>query len=445
MIEVLLDGRMIRLPQRNLVVAPHETQTDAIARRAHHVFVWSVAGGFVALLLWSGLTVLDKVTRGAGRVIPQTNNRVIQHFEGGILTEILVKEGQKVTEGTPLLRIDNSFARAELSQTNVELKTRRLTIERLEAESAGLADFSPTSLLRGEMAEIAAKEQDLFRARRAGLEAQLRVIDDQVRQKELEVSELRARIGNMMRERELVSPRVQSLRRLSRQGAVSNNELLDSERGLQQLEAKIQELGIETPRAEAAISELRRRREQTIAQFKADAEKERREAAVQVAKLEEVTSAMQDRSRRSEVLAPIAGIVNKLNVNTIGGVVKSGDPLVQLVPLEDSLIIEARLSPRDRAEVWPGLPAVVKISAYDYSTHGGLRGRVLDISPDALADEKGEPYFRVKLAASASDFGPGRPVVPGMMAQVDILTGKHTVLEYLLRPLRAVRDNAFRE
>jgi HlyD family type I secretion membrane fusion protein len=154
---------------------------------------------------------------------------------------------------------------------------------------------------------------------------------------------------------------------------------------------------------------------------------------------------MQDRSRRSEVLAPISGIVNKLHVNTIGGVVKSGEPLVQLVPLEDSLIVEARLSPRDRAEVWPGLPAVVKISAYDYAIHGGLKGRVIDISPDALSDDKGEPYFRVRLAASAADFGPGKPVVPGMMAQVDILTGRHTVLEYLLRPLRVMRDNAFRQ
>ncbi|MGL5115875.1 MAG: HlyD family type I secretion periplasmic adaptor subunit, partial [Beijerinckiaceae bacterium] len=368
-----------------------------------------------------------------------------QHFEGGIVTEILVKEGQKVAEGTALVRIDNSFARAEMSQTNVELKARRLTIERLEAERMGLAEFTPQTVLRGELEEIARKEQDLFRARRAGLEAQLRVVDDQIRQKELEVSELRARMGNFLRERELVAPRIASLRRLSRQGAVSTNDLLDGERGLQQLDAKVQELGIETPRAEAAVGELRRRREQTIAQFRADAEKDHREAAVQAAKLEEATIAMRDRNRRSDVLAPIAGIVNKLHVNTIGGVVKSGEPLVQLVPLEDSLIVEARLSPRDRAEVWPGLPAVVKISAYDYAVHGGLKGRVLDISPDALADEKGEPYFRVRLAANAADFGPGKPIVPGMMAQVDILTGRHTVLEYLLRPLRVMRDNAFRQ
>ncbi len=422
-----------------------ERRADTIARKAHVTFVWTAGVGILLLLVWSSLTVLDRVTRGAGRVIPQTNNRIVQHFEGGIISEILVREGQQVAEGMPLLRIDNSFSKAELSQTALELKAKRLMIQRLEAESAGSRMLELDPFLKGEIGGIAAKEIDLFKARVDGLDAQLRVADDQVRQKELEVSELRAKVSNFLRERQLVVPRVESLRRLSRQGAVSINDLLESERTLQQLDAKVQELGIEIPRAEASMSELRRRREQLIAQFKTEAEKERREVGVQAAKLEEVISAMQDRSRRSEVLAPIAGIVNKLHINTIGGVVKSGEPLVQLVPLEDSLIVEARLSPQDRAEVWPGLPAVVKISAYDYSIHGGLKGRVLEISPDALADDKGEPYFRVRLAANATSFGPGKPVVPGMMAQVDILTGRHTVLDYLLKPMRQLQANALRQ
>jgi membrane fusion protein, adhesin transport system len=420
-------------------------QADAVASRAQVMFVWAVAIGFVVFLLWSWLTVLDKVTRGTGRVTPQTNNRIVQHFEGGILSEILVKEGQQIAEGTPLLRIDNSFSRAELSQASLDLKARRLMIQRLEAESAGQRQLQLDPFLRGEMAEIASKEADLFKARIDGLDAQLRVVDEQIRQKTLEVSELRAKAQNLRRERELVAPRVESLRRLARQGAVSVNDLLEAERSLQQIDSKIQELGLEAPRAEVAISELRSRREQTIAQFRTDAEKERREAAVQAAKLEETISAMQDRSRRSEVLAPISGVVNKLHVNTIGGVVKSGEPLVQIVPLEDSLIVEARLAPQDRAEIWPGLPAVVKISAYDYSIHGGLKGRVLEVSPDALTDDKGEAYFRVRLAANATNLGPGKPVVPGMMAQVDILTGKHTVLDYLLKPMRQMQANALRQ
>ena len=427
------------------VAPPHERQSDAIARRAHVLFVWIVAAGFIAFIAWAWLTVLDRVTRGTGRVVPQTNNRVIQHFEGGIVSEILVREGQQVREGQALLRIDNSFSKSELSQASLDLKARRLTVKRLEAESAGLTTFEVDFAVQVELPEIAAKERDLFHARVSGLEAQIRVADDQVRQKELEVSELRTRVSNLLRERELVEPRVNSLRRLSRQGAVSMNDLLDAERGLQQIESKIGEMGIEISRSETAINEIRRRREQITAQFRSEAEKERREAGIQAAKLEEAISAMQDRSRRSEVFAPIAGFVNKLQVNTIGGVVKSGEPLVQIVPLDDSLVIEARVAPQDRGEIWPGLPAVIKISAYDYSVHGGLKGRVLDVSPDALQDDKGEPYFRVRLAASAANLGPGKPVVPGMVAQVDILTGRHSVLDYLLKPMRQMQANALRQ
>ncbi len=154
---------------------------------------------------------------------------------------------------------------------------------------------------------------------------------------------------------------------------------------------------------------------------------------------------MQDRSRRTEVIAPIAGTVNKLFVDTIGGVVKSGEPLVQIVPADATVIIEARIAPQDRAEVWPGLPAVVKVSAYDYSVHGGLKGKVLDISPDVLNDDKGEPYFRVRLEADAGALGPARPVIPGMLAQVDIISGEHTVLGYLLKPVRRLKTEALRQ
>jgi HlyD family type I secretion membrane fusion protein len=145
------------------------------------------------------------------------------------------------------------------------------------------------------------------------------------------------------------------------------------------------------------------------------------------------------------VLAPIGGIVNKLFVSTVGGVVKSGEPLAVIVPIDSSIAVEAKLSPTDRAEVWPGLPAIVKISAYDYSVYGGLKGKVTDVSPDALQDERGQPYFRVRLEANTSDFGPDKPVVPGMLAEVDILTGRNSIMDTLLKPVRRLRDNALRQ
>jgi membrane fusion protein, adhesin transport system len=429
------DGRAFTYPRR----------CDAIASRGQRTMIFAVAAGVVLLLGWAALTTLDKVTRGAGRVMPQTRNQIIQHLEGGIVSEILVKEGARVEAGAPLIRVSNSFSRAELQQNELELKAKQLQAARLEAEARGDRSFTAPAELAALLPQIAVQETSLHRARQDGLRAQLQVVDEQHRQKELELAEMRTRRTSSLREKDLVAQRLESMRRLARIGAVSNNELLDNERSLQQIEARLASLVHDIPRLESAVSELSRRAEEVTLRFKAEAEKEQRETGVQIAKLREAIAAMTDRSRRTEVIAPMAGIVNKLFVDTIGGVVKSGEPLVQLVPLDATVIIEARLSPQDRAEVWPGLPAIIKVSAYDFSVYGGLKGKVLDISPDALNDDKGEPYFRVRLEADATSFGPSRPVIPGMLAQVDILSGRHTVLGYLAKPVQRLKNEAFRQ
>jgi membrane fusion protein, adhesin transport system len=418
---------------------------DAIAGKAHKQMITIVAIGTTLTLGWAALTTLDKVTRGSGRVMPQTRNQIVQHLEGGIVSEILVREGEKVAAGTTLLRVDNSFARAELQQNQLDLKAKNLQMLRLDAETTGHASFIVPDDLSAALPQIVSQERSLFRARQDGLKAQISVVDDQHRQKDLELAEMRTRWTSTQRERVLVLQRVESLRRLNRIGAVSNNELLDNERTLQQIEARLAGLVHDIPRLESAVQELLSRREEITLRFRADAEKEQRETAVQIAKLGESIGAMSDRSRRTEVLAPVAGIVNKLFIDTIGGVVKSGEPLVQLVTADATVVIEARVSPRDRGEIWPGLPAIVKVSAYDFTIHGGLKGKVLDISPDALSDEKGEPYFRVRLEADATALGPNRPVIPGMTAQVDILSGQHTVLSYLMKPVRNIRAEALRQ
>lgn len=418
---------------------------DAIARRADRRLVVTVAAGLVLTLGWAASVSLDRVARGAGRIVPQTRNQMVQHFEGGIVSEVLVAEGQHVEAGQPLLRIDNSFSRAELLQNQVDLKARRLQALRLAAESAGEAAFTVPEEIAASIPQIVTQEQSLFRSRLAGLSAQLAVADDQFRQKELELAEMRSRWSSTLREKEIVLPRVESLRRLARLGAVSNNELLDNERTLQQIEARIASLVLDVPRLEAAVSELSARKDEIRARFRAEAGKDQRENAVQLAKLEEAAAAMRDRSNRSEVVAPVSGIVNKLFVATIGGVVKSGEPLVQLVPADAPIMVEAKLAPKDRAEIWPGLPAVVKISAYEYTRLGGLPATILEVSPDALNDEKGEPYYRVRLEAKTDRLGAGRPVLPGMLAQVDILTGRQTILDYLIRPVTRIRDEAFRD
>jgi HlyD family type I secretion membrane fusion protein len=430
--------------QPNKGLLPYPRQAQRISVGASRAFVFLTIFAVGGLFVWAENTELDRVIRGFGRIVPLSQIQTVQHFEGGILTDILVREGDAVTRGMPLLRIDNSFSRSELAQATIEMQAKRARMIRLSAEVSD----SPTLTFPNDVDEgipkIVKRERELFAGRRNTLTAQIGILEDQYKQKSLDLSEAKSRWSNTIRERELVEQRVSNLRKLNAVGAFSTNELLDNERSLQQIEQRLSDLVHEIPRDEAIMSEIKGRIEEVRSRFRSDSDKERSETELQIAKLEETISALKDRSARSDVLAPMNGVVNKLHVSTVGGVVKSGEALVEIVPGDAAVAIEARLQPNDRAEVWPGQKAIIKVSAYDFYTHGGLTGKVVDISADALQDEKGMPYFRVRLEAAGKDFGPGKPITPGMLAEVDILTGRRTILESLLRPVKQVQANALR-
>ncbi len=424
---------------------PFPRQCDNIASEAHKIFLITVLVGIFAFITWSAIVRLDTVTRGSGRIVTTHSNQLVQHFEGGIVTEILAREGDRVKKGDILLRIENSFSRAEYSRAQLEMKARRIQLARLLAESRGLKKIEIPDKLAKEVPDFIKNERRLFKRRQDNLTEQLLILDDQIRQRELELAERNTRLTNITRERTLVNERVNSLKRLVKLGAVSKNELLENQTSLQRIETKISDLKYQIPKTRSALSEVKRRRTEAILRFQADAEKERIEVLITIAKLKESVSALKDRKRRSDVRAPISGTVNKLFIATVGGIVKSGQNLVQIVPADKSIAVEVKLSPKDRAEIWPGLIGVIKVSAYDYSIYGGLRGKITDISSDALKDEQGNPYFRVRLEAGSADFGKDKPVVPGMLAEVDILTGKHSVLEYLVTPISKITERALRQ
>lgn len=432
-------------PDQGTAPFPYPRQTDRIARRADQAFIAIVAIGLSAFLAWAALTQLDKIARGGGKVIPQLQNQVVQHFEGGIVTEIMVAEGDVVRKGAPLLRIVNNFSRSELEQGRMELAAREIRVLRTTAEINGATSFDLPAEFDASIPQIAERERSYFATRRQALGAQLQILDEQQRQKEIELSELRARAILIRSERDLIAQKLVNLRRLAGIGAVSTNELIDNERVLQQSEQRLSDLSHDIPRTEAALGEIAQRRLDATYRFRADAEKERSEAELQAAKLRESVNALRDRNERNIVSAPVDGVVNKLNVTTVGGVVKSGEPLLQIVPSNTAIAVEARLSPSDRAQVWPGLPAMIKISAYEFSTYGGLKGKVTEVSPDTLQDEKGVSYFRVRLEADGSSLGPDKPILPGMQADVDIHYGRQTILSSLIRPIQRLRDGALRQ
>lgn len=418
---------------------------DRIATEAQGRFVVIVGVCTVLALTWSAIVQIDKVTRGSGRIVTQQTKQEVQHLEGGIIAEILVREGEKVVTGQPLMRVENSFFKSELAQAAIEQAAKRVRLARLQAETTGAKDVAFSRDLMGASREAIEGELTLFRRRQTNLGEQLSILVQQQRQKEIELSELRSRLPSVTREKQISEERYASLQKLTASGAASNNERLETERVMYQTIARLSDLAHEIPRAEAALAEIGQRKAEVTSRFQADAEKDRTQTTTELEKLNKSIEALQDRMHRSDVDAPVSGVINKLNVTTIGGVVKPGESLAEIVPADGLIGIEMRLSPADRADVWLGQRAIVKISAYEFSVYGGLSARVSDISPDAHRDDRGTPYFRVRLEADAHALGPDHPVLPGMLADVDVIGNRQSVLGTILKPLRRIKDNALRQ
>ena len=418
---------------------------DSIATEAQGRFVVILSICAVLALVFSIVVQIDKVTRASGRIVTQQTKQEVQHLEGGIIAEILVRAGDTVVAGQPLMRIENSFFKSELAQAAIELGAKRARILRLEAETSGAKDIKFPPEVSAVSRQVVDNEISLFRRRQANLNEQLSILVQQQRQKEIELSELRSRQPSVTRERQISEERLLSLKNLSALGAASNNDRLEAERVVQQAISRLSDLAHEIPRTEAALAEIEQRKAEAVSRFQAEAEKERGQTATDLEKLTKSVEALQDRSRRSDVNATVGGTINKLNVTNVGGVVKPGEALAEIVPADGLIEVEMKLSPADRADVWPGQRAIVKVSAYEYSVYGGLSARVLDISPDAHQDERGIPYFRVRLEADAAALGPDHPVLPGMLADVDVIGNRQSVLGTILKPLRRLKDNALRQ
>jgi membrane fusion protein, adhesin transport system len=439
-------------PPRVYEVAPEVEKSTAFPRRIDRIAT-EAQGRFVVILgictllalAFSVVVQIDKVTRASGRIVTQQTKQEVQHLEGGIIAEILVKEGDTVVAGQPLMRVENSFFKSELAQAAIELGAKRARILRLDAETSGAKDIKFPPEVTAVSRQVVDNEISLFRRRQANLNEQLSIFVQQQRQKEIELSELRSRQPSVIRERQISEERLLSLKNLSAMGAASNNERLEAERVLQQAISRLSDLAHEIPRTEAAVAEFEQRKAEAISRFQADAEKERAQTATDLEKLTRSIEALQDRSRRSDVNATVGGTINKLNVTTVGGVVKPGEALAEIVPADGLIEVEMKLSPADRADVWPGQRAIVKVSAYEFSVYGGLSARVSEISPDAHQDERGIPYFRVRLEADAAALGPDHPVLPGMLADVDVIGNRQSVLGTILKPLRRLKDNALRQ
>lgn len=402
---------------------------------------------FLTGFLWMALATVDEQAHGAGKVIPSGHLQVIQNLEGGIVAELYVREGQSVTKDQPLIRIDDTQFASSYREQDKDRQYLQVKTARLQAEVEG-GTFPPVDGFKDVDPELLNREASLFQSRAQELQSQLRVLDEQISQKEHESNEVKTRVEQLARSYALAAQELHMTQPLVAQGAISQVEVLRLQRDTNDLKGQLDVTRVEVTKVESSLQETRDARNSHQLQFKAKAQQELNEARAELSRIEEKRGALQDRVTRAVVRAPVAGQINRLLVNTIGGVIQPGKDIAEIVPTEESLLVEARISPVDIAYLHPGQKAVIKITAYDFTIYGGLDGELVHISPDSLVDEKGGSYFLVRVKTDQhflGKTGQKLEIMPGMTVEVDILTGKKTVLSYILKPVLRARSKAFTE
>lgn len=406
---------------------------------------------FLALvigLVWAHFAILDEVTRGEGQVVPSSRIQVIQNLEGGILADVLVREGEIVEPGTVLVRIDNIQAASSYRDVRTQYLSAMADVARLEAEVTGEAAIAFPDELVDSAPEIAAAQQRLFDTRRTQRDAQLAILRTQAEQRAQEIAELESRRGQLGASLKLAREQRSIAQPLVAQGIYPRIDFIKLERDVQQLEGELESVNLSIPRARSALREAEERAKAQAEDFRREAAEDLNRRRLDMRSLKESAVAGADKVTRTEVRAPLRGTVKRIYQTTIGGVIKPGEDIMELVPLDDTLLIEARIRPADVAFLHPGQPAMIKISAYDFSIYGGLKGHLEQISADTIKDENGDSFYIIRLRTEENSLQRGEqvlPIIPGMVASVDILTGKKSVLDYILKPILKARERALRE
>lgn len=417
--------------------------------RGQRLLLWAILLCLVGFFVWAYGAVLDEVVRGTGKVIPSSKVQVVQNLEGGIIKQINVAEGQRVSPGEVLLVIDDTRFDSSLQES----RTRELSLQakaiRLAAEADGLDEMPQVDdEIRRMLPGIQEQQRKLFDERRHQLTVNRRILEAQQVQKRQAVAELAARRDRVARSLDLASRELRVTEPLRDQGAVSEVEVLRLRRQVSDLRGELAEIEQAVPRVESELAEVRQRVIELDSGFRTDARAELNDVTAELQAMQAGNIALEDRVRRTQVRSPIDGVVKSLGVRTVGGVVQPGMDLVEIVPVGDNLLVEARVKPRDIAFLRPGLPAKVKLTAYDFAIYGGFAAQVEHISADTFVDDNGEAFYLVRMRTVERDLERGdRPlsIIPGMTAEVDILIGEKTVLSYLLKPVLRARENALRE
>lgn len=406
-------------------------------------------------IIWANLAQIDELARGEGKVVPSDKIQTIQSLDGGIVEEILVRTGGHVTKGLPLMKIDITRFQASLEENKESYNQWLVMRERLELESTLNLQQVPKFSLSSEIKELGAEyvksEEALYNSRIGELQSAIKVLDSQRKQKVQELKEVKEQIKQLKVKVKLVQVERTTVKKLVQTGIKSKVELIAVEKEYQQYVGDIKTAELSIPRLEFAITEIKDKKQEQLQKFQAEASKELQQISVEIKKAEARLVSETDKLDKTVIKSPVDGIIKEIYMNTIGGVVQSGDTLMDIIPNSDNLIVEAKIDPKDIAFINPMQKAIVKISAYDFTIYGGLDGKIINISADSIIDKdskEGKSFYKVTIQTEKNFLeknGVKLPIIPGMVTNVDIITGKKTIMDYILKPILKIKQNAFHE
>ncbi len=411
------------------------------------IIVVSLVGICALLIVWAKFAAIEEVTRGMGVVIPSGKIQMVQNLEGGIVEELLVRDGAQVVKGQPLIKIKNQGFESVLNEAKVTMDGLSLEIDRLEAELDG-RELVIDPQLKKKIPEIAAVQMELYQSNIHFFRNQQRILEEKIKQKQAQITKFRLQGKHLRKKAGLLKEQIDITRPLVEQQIESRSDFLELKRKQADIQQQLEMASSSIPELLSQIDEMEKKKEELTISFQARAQKELSQALRNRTSLAEKQETFKDQVSRTLVRAPSAGIVKQIHVNTLGQVIKPGMDLVEIVPMEDNLLIEARIRPSDIAFLHPGQKATVKVTAYDFSIYGGLHGRVERISADTLEDERNQTYFLVEIVTPKTNLGTSdKPlkIIPGMTVSVDIITGKKTILSYILKPILKAKQNALTE
>lgn len=412
------------------------------------LFVLAVGLTLAGLAVWAANARVDRVIRAEGRVIPANRSQVIQHLEGGIVSAIHTREGSLVRAGDVLLTISDMGAGSRLGELQVKMAGIRAKIDRLRAESDDKELSGGKE--KPEQSSRASAETQLFLERQNKMRHEVQVLREQANQKRAELQELEMRQVSIAQELDIARNQLQIMTGLAAKNAASQLEVLDNKGKVQKFVTESRNIDGEIPKIKATLGEIEAKIRVAQAQFRSDARTDLTTAMVELDRMLEEERAEKDRVARTEIRAPVAGVVNRLYVNTLGGVVRAGDAVMEITPLDGAIVIEARVDPSQRGELVIGLPARARITAHDFGVYGTLPGKLIEISADTVnedhATNQPQSYYRVQVEIDTQKYREKNlPILPGMTASADIVIGRRTVLQYLFSPLLRFNYHIFQE